>query len=143
MHIQCSYLHSVVGDSDLLYIFLMKFNDNTKWRWFAEKSITHQRVHLFNVGETISGKTRTRQFKEAEEQEHEQGMFIPPDEAATLALDYDEARDVMQELWNLGFRPMGIESSNEYIQSLKDHIKTLHHQVQHLQGAVETLLKKP
>lgn len=103
----------------------MKFNDNTKWKWFAEKHLQTMTVRLYNIGEEINGKTKTRRFKEVEEQEHEPGMFIPPEESVTLSLDYDEAQDVIQELWNLGFRPSGVESSNEYVQSLKDHIATL------------------
>ena len=103
----------------------MKFNDNTKWKWFAEKHIQTMTVRLYNIGEAINGTTKTRRFKEVEEQEHEPGIFIPPDDSVTLSLDYDEAQDVIQELWNLGFRPSGVESSNEYVQSLKDHILTL------------------
>ncbi len=103
----------------------MKFNDNTKWKWFAEKHLQTMTVRLYNIGEALTGETKSRRFTQVEEQVHDAGVFIPPEDSVTLSLDYDEAQDVIQELWNLGFRPSGVESSNEYVQSLKDHIMTL------------------
>jgi hypothetical protein len=66
-----------------------------------------------------------------QENSHDESTFINEEGAVkytdnpTLILEYEEAQQVIQELWNLGFRPAGVESSNEYVQSLKDHIATL------------------
>lgn len=103
----------------------MKFHDNTKWKWFAEKHIASMTVRLFNIGEAVNGKTKSRRYGTVEEHVHEPGVFITPEENIALTLDYDEAREVMQELWELGIRPQGVESSSEYVQALKDHIQTL------------------
>lgn len=75
-----------------------------------------------------------RQYLEVKETVAEQGAYIVDQDAVTLAVDYDEAQQIMQELWECGIRPNGVESSNEYVQSLKDHIKTLQNQVAHLQN---------
>ena len=112
----------------------MKFSNNTQWRWYADKNIASQQVRFYNVGQTPDGKLKHRAFTEVKETIAEQGDVMIDGEAVTLAVDYDEAQQIMQELWECGIRPNGIESSNEYVQSLKDHIKTLQNQVAHLQS---------
>jgi hypothetical protein len=102
----------------------MKYNDNTVWRWFADKKIAMMKVHLWQVGETPTGKLKRREIVEFSEHINEEGAVKYTDNP-TLILEYEEAQQVIQELWNLGFRPAGVESSNEYVQSLKDHIATL------------------
>jgi hypothetical protein len=74
-----------------------------------------------------------RAFETVKETVVDYGTSTIDTEAVTFAVDYDEAQQIMQELWECGVRPNGIESSNEYVQSLKDHIKTLQNQVAHLQ----------
>lgn len=111
----------------------MKFSDNTQWRWYAEKKIATQQVRFYQVGTTPDGKMKHRTFTEVKETVVEDGTSTIDTEAVTLAVDYDEAQQIMQELWECGLRPTGIESSNVYVQSLKDHIATLQDQVKHLQ----------
>lgn len=112
----------------------MKFSDNTQWRWYAEKNIAYQQVRFYNVGTTPDGKMKHRAFETVKETVVDYGTSTIDTEAVTFAVDYDEAQQIMQELWECGVRPNGIESSNEYVQSLKDHIATLQNQVAHLQS---------
>jgi len=116
------FAFGLVGSDVVGYVVDMKFKDNKQWKWWGEKHIASQTVRLFQLAEGLNGEVFRREFTEASEIPYKNGA---PIENPTLTLEYDEARNIMHELWELGFRPAGVESSNEYVQSLKDHIKTL------------------
>lgn len=102
----------------------MKFQHNKTWRWFVNRNIMTQKVDLYWMGEGVNGESYHRLFTEIKETVSEPGAIHSPGEP-TLAIDYDQADTLMQEMWNAGIRPKGVNTGQSHVDSMKDHISSL------------------
>lgn len=107
----------------------MNFKDNKVWRFYVEKNIANQSVDVFWMAQGVQGKSYRRKFPEVEQIEYEEGIAHPQE--PTFRLDYDEAQTLMQELWNIGCRPDGVEGTVEHVAALKTHLKSQSDILQH------------
>jgi hypothetical protein len=107
----------------------MNFSDNKVWRFYAEKNIANQSVDVFWMAQGVQGKSYRRAFPQVEQVEYEEGIAHPQE--PTFRLDYEEAQTLMQELWNTGLRPDGVEGTVEHVAALKVHLAAQSEVLQH------------
>jgi hypothetical protein len=108
----------------------MKFQHNKVWRWYANRNIMTQKVDLYWMGEGTNGESYHRAFTTVEESCIEPGAIMSPD-VPTLALDYDQADTLMQEMWNAGIRPKGVQTGQAHVDALHKHLDSLQKTVDH------------
>ncbi len=112
----------------------MKFQHNKIWRWYVNRNIATQCVDLYWMGEGTNGKSFYRSFTTIEEYSIEAGEILNPDKP-TLALEYEQADTLMQEMWNAGLRPKGVETGQAHVDALHKHIESLQKTVDHFMYA--------
>lgn len=108
----------------------MKFQHNKNWRWYVNRNIMKQTVDLYWMGQGVNGESFHRVFTEIKETVVEQGMMHSPDQP-TLEIDYEQADSLMQELWDAGVRPKGVETGQAHVDALQKHIDSLQKTVEH------------
>ena len=119
----------------------MKFQHNKTWRWFVNRNIMKQKVELYWMGEGVNGESYHRQFTEIKETVVEAGAMHSPD-VPTFDLHYEEADTLMQEMWNAGMRPKGVQSGEAHIDSMKNHIHSLQEMCRYFMESGMTLAEQ-
>ena len=107
----------------------MKFKDNKQWRFFADRNIVSQTIDVYWMAQGIDGKSYKRDYGDPELTTAPEG--ITSVSAPTFRMDYDEAQTLLQELWNTGMRPEGVEGTVAHVDALKAHIKSQSDMLQH------------
>ena len=111
-------------------VVLVNFKDNKVWRFFAQKNIAHQTVDVYWMAQGVGGQSFRRRFPTEEFIEYDDSLAQPANEP-TCSINYDEAKSLMQELWDCGIRPDGVEGTVEHVAALKAHIKSQSDMLQH------------
>jgi len=108
----------------------VKLKDNKQWRFFADRNIISQTIDVYWMAQGLDGKSYRREFGEYQSLASEdEGITHKAD--PTFRMDYEEAQTLVQELWNAGLRPEGVEGTVEHVNALKAHIKAQSDMLQH------------
>ena len=89
---------------------------------YVNRNIATQGIEVFMIKEDRDGRNYvTFEYKlEPIDNTHETHSHLP-----SLFFTYDEADELMTELWNAGIRPANGTGAGAHVDALKDHLKDL------------------